>query len=140
MIDCNFDLNDDGLWQCQTCGWIYKRRSDKPPRRNCRPLGTEEKAEQARQLQCDLAEGEKLGWTLEDAKNWRLALRRWRQAGKPRRTDAEVIAILEICETCDEYHTNEQRCGKCRCCVSRRGMAVFNKARLGTENCPLDKW
>ncbi|KKL84593.1 hypothetical protein LCGC14_1963200, partial [marine sediment metagenome] len=34
MIDCLFQLNDDGLWQCQNegCGWIYPLKEDKPPR------------------------------------------------------------------------------------------------------------
>ena len=35
MIDCPLELNADGLWQCPDCNWIYKRKTDKPPRRNC---------------------------------------------------------------------------------------------------------
>ncbi len=35
MTNCPFTLNADNLWQCPTCGWVYKRKSEKPPRRNC---------------------------------------------------------------------------------------------------------
>jgi ribosomal protein L37AE/L43A len=34
-FDCPFTLNADGLWQCPDCGWIFSKRTDKPPRRNC---------------------------------------------------------------------------------------------------------
>jgi len=33
MTDCPFQL-ENGYWTCPTCGWVYKRKSDKPPRRN----------------------------------------------------------------------------------------------------------
>ncbi len=35
MTDCPLTLNADNLWQCPDCGWVYKRKSDKPPRRRC---------------------------------------------------------------------------------------------------------
>jgi rubredoxin len=36
VIDCPFALNfETGLWQCPDCGYVYKKKSDKPPRRNC---------------------------------------------------------------------------------------------------------
>lgn len=25
----------DGKWQCVVCGWTYKHKTPKPPRRNC---------------------------------------------------------------------------------------------------------
>jgi hypothetical protein len=36
-MNCFLELNADDLWQCtrEKCGWIYKLRSDKPPKRNC---------------------------------------------------------------------------------------------------------
>lgn len=54
MIDCQFQLNVDGQWQCTYCEWTYPRKSDKPPRRNCPAKRTPEQiaaqeAEQARQ-------------------------------------------------------------------------------------------
>jgi len=35
VTDCPFQLNADGLWQCPDCDWVYPRKSEKPPRRNC---------------------------------------------------------------------------------------------------------
>ena len=35
MIDCDF-TDIEGYWTCQTCRWKYLRKSDKPPRHNCR--------------------------------------------------------------------------------------------------------
>lgn len=145
MIDCPFTLNTDGLWQCPKCNWTYKKKSDKPPRRNCPALLTPEEkakreAERQRQKTEALEDGAKLGWTTQDALHWMNALQQWRAAGYPTRTDGEVIAILEICQVCEEYKADEQRCRKCRCCVNDKHMAVFNKARMKTETCPLEKW
>ena len=59
LIDCPFTLNADNLWQCPKCNWVYKKKSDKPPRRNCPALLTpEEKAkrEAERQQQQHLAQ------------------------------------------------------------------------------------
>ncbi len=53
MTDCPLALNAIGLYQCPTCGWVYKIKSDKPPRRNCpatrKPLTPEQLAEQQNQ-------------------------------------------------------------------------------------------
>lgn len=35
MTDCPLTLNTEGFYQCPDCNWIYKRKADKPPRRNC---------------------------------------------------------------------------------------------------------
>ena len=35
MTDCPLERNAKGFWQCPDCNWIYKRKTDKPPRRNC---------------------------------------------------------------------------------------------------------
>lgn len=39
-MNCLFEQNTDGLWQCtrEKCGWVYKFRSDKPPKQNCNAL------------------------------------------------------------------------------------------------------
>jgi hypothetical protein len=34
MNDCPFTLVA-GRWTCPDCGWVYRRESEKPPRRNC---------------------------------------------------------------------------------------------------------
>lgn len=35
MTDCPFQLNADGFFQCPQCDWVYPRKANKPPRRNC---------------------------------------------------------------------------------------------------------
>ncbi len=35
MTNCPLQLNADGFYQCPQCNWIYKRKTDKPPLRNC---------------------------------------------------------------------------------------------------------
>jgi rubredoxin len=40
MTDCPLTLVA-GRWTCPDCGWVYRLKSEKPPRRNCpegRPL------------------------------------------------------------------------------------------------------
>lgn len=141
MTDCPFTLNTDGLWQCPDCGWVYKRKADKPPRRNCPASRTPEAIAEAEKQQAEALEaGKKLGWTAGDAKKWAAALLRWRAAGYPVRTDEEVEYIVWICEDCGDYKADEKRCKICRCGVSTGGLAIFNKARLATERCPKDKW
>lgn len=51
MINCKFQLNADNLWQCPDCGWVYPRKADKPPRRNCpakQPAYTQEQLNKMR--------------------------------------------------------------------------------------------
>jgi hypothetical protein len=34
-MDCPFNLNDDELWECPTCGYVYPKKRPKPPRKRC---------------------------------------------------------------------------------------------------------
>ncbi len=47
MTDCPFTLNaETGLWQCPECDWVYPRKTEKPPHRNCpAKLTPEQKAQ-----------------------------------------------------------------------------------------------
>jgi hypothetical protein len=86
------------------------------------------------------ADAKRLGWTIEDAKHWWAAVREWRRAGKPTRTNAQVEAILRICAgdattpKCEHYVNG--RCRKCRCRVNTGKIPLFNKLRMATEGCP----
>jgi hypothetical protein len=71
---------------------------------------------------------------------WKDAVLRWRKAGKPKRTDAEVEEILVLCKGCSWYDAKKQRCLGCGCKVTESGVAVFNKARMKTETCPRSFW
>ncbi len=63
---------------------------------------------------------------------------RWSSAGWPSRSDEEVEAILAICKTCENY--NNAGCNLCGCRVNRKRAALFNKARMATERCPVGLW
>lgn len=127
MTDCPLQLNDDGLWQCPDCDWIYPRKAEKPPRRTCRNVP-------------DIIEAaEKLGITGDDIKHWAQALARWTAAGFPVRSQAEVIEIEAThCRPCEKYV--DGRCQECGCRVSKSRWGVANKLKMATENCPLGKW
>jgi len=72
--------------------------------------------------------------------SWANAVARWVAAKKPTRTDDEVENLFSICESCEVYDKEKRRCKKCGCNVNITGRAVFNKLRMSTENCPLEKW
>lgn len=144
MTDCPFTLNADGLWQCPDCGWVYPRKKDKPPRRNCpkkkAPPTPEQKAEAERQQRQANEAGKALGWRPEHAIKYARALTRWIAAGRPTRDDEEVAEIVAVCETCDKYKADKSRCSVCGCKVHTPGITILSKAKLGTERCHKDKW
>lgn len=153
MIDCPFTLNaETGLWQCPDCGWIYKRKSDKPPRRNCpakltpeqlakREAARAEQEEQAkREAEALRPEGEKLGWDFGMVVRYAAALKKWVAAGRPTRVDEEVAAIEAICKQCEKYEPIEGRCSVCGCKILTPGITIMSKAKLATEKCPKGKW
>jgi len=73
--------------------------------------------------------------------SWKEAVKKWREAGKPVRSDEEVNAILEQhCKACSWYDKDKRRCKGCGCKVTDGGIAVFNKVRMATEHCPRDLW
>ena len=69
------------------------------------------------------------------------ALVRWGKAGFPTRTDEEVAAIVATCQTEGKcYDPDRKTCRVCGCCVGTKGLAVRNKAKMGTEHCPRKMW
>ena len=85
MTDCPFELNTDDLWQCPQCGWVYKLKSVKPPRRNCPKAPDREEAEKQR-LDRELQE-------LVDS-------------GAAKRTMEEIQATLRECRGGCVHHVN----------------------------------
>lgn len=61
MRFCPFTLNADGLWQCPDCGWIYKRKAEKSPRRNCPKKLTPEQLAQREAARAEQEEAAKHG-------------------------------------------------------------------------------
>ena len=143
MPNCPLQLNADGFFECPQCEWVYKRKADKPPHRTCpkSPALTEA--------------AEKLGITGDDIKHWMHALARWTRAEFPVRSQAEIERCLRICVRCpsDNYVPDNPKCtteacrmktsGRCKLCgcrVSKSRVAVINKIRMATEDCPKGHW
>ncbi|MHC4686763.1 MAG: hypothetical protein ACYTEW_20995 [Planctomycetota bacterium] len=131
MTDCLW--NDDGPpWECKWCSQGYTQRgelilSERPPRRNC------PKAPNLRPAT------EKLGISWEDVPHYAQALARWTAAGFPVRSQAEVGRIYEeFCTPCT--YLVGGRCRKCGCGVNQSRVAVLNKIKMATEDCPEGKW
>ena len=133
--------NDGPPWKCQQCDKPYARKgkpilSDKPPRRNC-PKSPDLKPA-----------AEKLGISWDDVQHYAQALARWTAADFPVRTQEEVARCFRICsggcgdgsckKPCEHYRKG--RCRKCRCGVSQSRIAVWNKIKMATEDCPEEKW
>lgn len=80
---------------------------------------------------------------LAKAWNYSEAVTRWKLAGSPTRSQAEIDAILTICKACPFYtETDRPRCRKCGCSVNNQPNGITNKIAMATESCPLDppKW
>lgn len=81
----------------------------------------------------------KLGLSLQKAYSFAKALARWTAAGFPVREQSEVERIeADICKPCEQY--SDGRCKKCGCRVNGSRIAIRNKIRMMTEDCPLKKW
>ena len=69
------------------------------------------------------------------------ALSRWIKAGRPIRTEAEIIEIFEQdCRRCEAYETLDSSCRHCGCRVNTSTVAPINKIAMQTEHCPQEKW
>jgi hypothetical protein len=78
---------------------------------------------------------------------YRLALKAWRVAGKPRRRPLEIEALFEVCKACDAFVARPGRpwrgsCADCGCYIGRHPHRFLraNKIALATEHCPRGKW
>ena len=80
---------------------------------------------------------------------WRQAIARWKEAGKPVRTKAEMEERLSVCsgdssrQECEHYAQRLGMVGYCTVCgchVSTSNIGELNKIRMATEVCPLGKW
>jgi len=74
---------------------------------------------------------------------WKEAVRKWRAAGRPNRTDEQVAEIKnKFCNkvNCSWFDPEKNRCKGCGCKVTNGGVAVLNKIRMATEHCPREMW
>jgi hypothetical protein len=119
-VNCDWipdDSNPGGV-KCRFCGFQFK----KPVKRRCRVGKTYKKNLMAK------------------VERFSEARDKWKDAGKPVRTDEEIFRIYhEVCKEC-EYFDND-KCGICGCRLKPKGH-MLNKIAWATEKCPLDppKW
>lgn len=142
--ECSFTISQDGKrWACSRCGYSIDKnrvRGELPPKRDCTVSNI------IRSLRIETHDLEQeaagLGLSVNDVANWGDAVLRWILAGRPTRTDEEVAACLAECHIpCEEYVSQwGGRCKACRCRVNKGQLAVFNKARMATEDCPKGEW
>lgn len=69
------------------------------------------------------------------------ALLKWNRAGRPVRSAEEVESILtNHCSQCDWYDAEAKRCKGCGCKVTTSSVAILNKLKMKTEECPKGLW
>ena len=140
MPDCKWIKEGDWL-RCSECG--YLRKSSVPSRRNCGRRRTPPQPEGHKPPPSVLPvvpvrpENPPLVARLS---HYREAIRRWQAAGRPTRADAEVAAVLAICEACPRFRQDKRTCTVCGCRVNGSRWALVNKARMATEECPEGRW
>ena len=131
-----FVRNEKGRWECPLCKYQYPLESEIAPRHNCQRRKTAVKRPP------------NLRRKLE---SYAKSVRRWHQAGRPHRSDAEVAELFDACCTpCEEFDAAGNSCRVCGCKVRRGGLVLLggveirsgfvNKLKMATEHCPLGKW
>jgi hypothetical protein len=78
---------------------------------------------------------EVLGYSRKNILHWADAIKKWYSAGMPCRTKKQIEEIVKICNTCERFDTNNSRCSVCGCHINNSRWAIFNKAKMGTEQC-----
>lgn len=119
MTDCPFQLNVDGFYECPDCHWVYKRKSDKPPRRNC-PKAPDVNTPEYR----------------ETIKSKMLAeLTALVEEGRTQNTLTAITEQLDVCVTCKRFE---------KVVCTARGSACRQWKRwreaLATFACPCSKF
>lgn len=88
--------------------------------------------------------------TATKAWSWFWAQVKWIKAGRPMRSQEEILRVHAVCagtdptSRCPEYDPspskeNHGTCKQCGCNLSQIG-GVLNKIAMATESCPLAKW
>ncbi len=69
------------------------------------------------------------------------ALSRWIKAGRPVRSEDEILGIFATyCQRCEYLDEKHGRCKICGCHVGTVASPLLNKIAMGTEHCPVGKW
>lgn len=77
----------------------------------------------------------------QKAVKYAVAVTRWKLAGSPTRSDAEVARIYAICNApCKFFRQGSQVCRLCGCRLAGGGSGWKNKIRMATERCAKGYW
>lgn len=69
------------------------------------------------------------------------SLSRWIKAGRPVRSEDEILGIFTTyCQECEFMDHDYSRCKVCGCHVGTIPSPLLNKIAMATENCPEGKW
>jgi len=81
---------------------------------------------------------------LELPSDYAEAVLTWICAGRPRRSDSEVNAILErFCKPCEHFDRRFGLFGYCKSCgcnVNGSSVGLLNALRMATKGCPEGKF
>jgi len=136
-LDCKFQLNEYGMWQCSICGWKYILQTNKPPHRNCPKL---KKSKISRPSKPTIVikpkQKSKPPSLIKRSKSYIDERQRWKAAGKPTRSIELIKYIFEtFCKSCE--HFSGKICNICGCYINDDD--GWNKIAWKTTNCPLEK-
>lgn len=133
MNKCDLVKINDFSWKCKRCGRIVTVAADKDG--NPLPISLD------KLRPCGYLAGQTWSFRspglIQQVKNYASAVTKWIEAGRPERSDDEMIQLLAICENCEFYNNN--RCLKCGCRLSG-GHPIVSKLKMATEHCPIGKW
>lgn len=144
-MNCDFQITEAiDTYRCVRCGSVITTKSGKIRRTCTEPSATP--VMHAPSLPAKVS-------------HYVTAVQRWRQAGSPVRSDAEVSAIFEHhCSRCSFYANGICRHESCGCNVGppdkssllleiaalagvrQPAQAMTNKLKMATEKCPIGKW
>jgi len=128
MIDCPFQLNADGLWQCTQCPYIYPIRSDKPPRKIC-PMAPS-----------IVEAAKKLGIPENETMRYASILHEWQAEGCPIREQEEIDWIHQtLCMPCESY-VRFARCKRGTCKNESHSVELKYMLPMATTCCARGKF
>lgn len=138
LKNCKPIPGPNGKCYCPVCDPLAKRPIPCHAKRNCRGKPGQE-ANSTRENAAEISEEPSKVGLAELVRRYVQALKRWRAAGYPCRSDEEVAWLFDhYCRGC-KWHKNGS-CIECGCRVAPKGMAVRNKIKMATETCPRGKW
>ena len=125
---CPLIQNARGLRYCPVCDPKQLRMLKSPSPRECR-------AKPIKDLDSLKPAAKRLGISPEHIFHYAHALKKWQRAGYPTRMASQVAILVGICGRCE--YLKDGKCLRCGCHINHSEFAIFNKAKMATEECYL---